>query len=372
MAIRKLYVERRVRDDPETKRLLTHADLPFTVVDDASQVYAEVQAAADPIERGKQVLFLTRNRGAFVKDCPGTAEYICCGYQILHIGTFCHMDCAYCILQAYFHPAVMQYFVNHGDMFEELAALFSSAQIQRIGTGEFTDSLIWERWAQLSRKLVPAFGAQQAAVLELKTKTTAIEGLEGLPHNRKTIVAWSLNTPRVIASEERRTASLEARLAAAAACESWGYPLAFHFDPIVIYRGCEAEYTDVVRRLLDTVSAENIAWISLGSFRFMPALKSIVTRRFADSKLVYGEFVTGLDGKMRYFKPLRISVYRAIISAFETSPSIASLYFCMEDEEVWRKTLGFTPGERGGLARMLDERAAECCDLHAEMKSGRR
>lgn len=366
MPLRKLYLDHQARDAPEAGRVISRIDLPVTVVKNAAEVYAEIQRAPDPVEFGKQVLFLTRNQGAFIKDCPGTSEYLCCGYRILNIGTFCHMDCSYCILQAYFHPAVMQYFVNQEDLFSELSECFRAGRIQRIGTGEFTDSLIWERWTRLSQKLVPVFGKQHTAVLELKTKTTAVKKLKGLSHHRKTIVAWSLNTPRVIATEERRTAALEARLKAAAACESWGYPVAFHFDPIVIYEGCETEYRNVVKQLFAAVSAENIVWISLGSFRFMPSLKPIVGRRFQDSKLIYGEFVTGLDGKMRYFKPLRIDVYRAIVSAILKIAPGAPIYFCMEDDEVWQETLGFKPAEKGGVAHMLDKRAVDCCGLVAE------
>jgi spore photoproduct lyase len=35
----------------------------------------------------------------------------------------------------------------------------------------------------------------------------------------------------------------------------------------------------------------------------------------------------------------------------------------MEDDEVWQKSLGFTPSERGGLSQMLDEQAARHCKL---------
>ncbi len=52
--------------------------------------------------------------------------------------------------------------------------------------------------------------------------------------------------------------------------------------------------------------AGSIVWISIGSFRFMPALKPIIENRFPSSRLCYGEFILGLDNKMRYFKPLRI------------------------------------------------------------------
>ncbi|MBU4288583.1 MAG: DNA photolyase, partial [Proteobacteria bacterium] len=228
----------------------------------------------------------------------------------------------------------------------------------------FTDSMIWEMWTDLSAFLVSKFSRQSCAVLELKTKTTAIEKLKSLRHNRKTIIAWSLNTTKVIEDEELRTASLAARLKAAAKCEEWGYPLAFHFDPMIIYDGCEEDYRGVIGQLFSHVSSENIVWISLGSFRFMPSLKSIIKKRFPDSKIIYGEFIQGLDGKMRYFKPLRIKLYQNIISHIRSIAPDVLIYFCMEDDEVWKKSLGFIPSECGGLPGMLDESAARHCGLN--------
>ena len=363
MSIQKLYIDQQVRNTAEVSAIIRRLGLPHEIVSNAQVVYDRVSGAPDPIQRGKTSLFLTSNKGAFIRKCPGTRFYNCCGYNILHIGTYCHMECTYCILQSYFHPPVLQYFVNHNDLFSELKGVFTDNEIHRIGTGEFTDSLIWELWTDLSRKLVPAFAAQRRAVLELKTKTTAINGLEHLAHNRKTIVAWSVNTPRVIAEEERRTTSLAARLRAAARCESWGYPLAFHFDPIVIYDGCEADYESVVKQIFAHVSPHNVVWISLGTFRFMPSLKTIIQQRFPKSKIIYGEFITGLDGKMRYFKPLRIAVYRKIIACIRKLAPQVCIYLCMEDDEVWQKSLGFTVSDQGSLDKMLDEQAVKHCAL---------
>ena len=366
MAIHKLYIHREVSENPLVKRISDRIRVPSRIVESHRQVFAAVSEADDPIAAGKQALFLTRNRGAFIKNCPGTRQYLCCDYQILHIGTYCSMDCSYCIMQSYFHPPVLQFFVNHDDLLAELENLFARNAVSRIGTGEFTDSLIWDIWSDLSRRLVPAFARQRQAVLELKTKTTAVDQLNRLDHNRKTIVAWSLNTERVIAEEERGTASLSARIKAAARCQRWGYPLAFHFDPMVCYDGCEKDYRKVVEVLFDHVAAKNIAWISLGAFRFMPPLKSIIENRFTKSKIVYGEFVPGLDGKMRYFKPLRIELFRKVASWIRDHAPAVPVYLCMEDDEVWRKALGFTPAEKGGLGRMLDESAVRLCGLNPQ------
>lgn len=364
MTISKLYIDQDVANLPQVVSIQSRLNIPYEVVEDSQKVFEAVSCSHDPVQEGKKLLFLTSNRGAFIKDCPGTRAYTCCGYKILHIGTYCTMDCSYCILQAYFHPPVLQYFVNHDDLLKDLERLFLEKAVSRIGTGEFTDSMIWEAWTDLSSLLVSKFAVQSHAVLELKTKTTAIGKLEQLQHNRKTIVAWSLNTDRVIDNEERNTARLSARIRAAAKCESWGYPLAFHFDPLIIYDGCEDDYRQVVQQLFSQISSKNIVWISLGSFRFMPSLKPIIQKRFPGSKIVYGELISGLDGKMRYFKPLRIDLFRKMTTWIREMAPDVLIYFCMEDDEVWQKALGFIPAERGGLPKMLDESAVRICGLN--------
>jgi spore photoproduct lyase len=363
MSLKKIFIDQAVAADAQVLRICRRLNLPAETVAGAHEVYTAVAAAPDPVKRGKEVLFLTQNKGAFVKLCPGTRHYTCCDYAILHIGTFCSMDCAYCIMQSYFHPPVLQYFVNHDDLLSELDRLFARRRVCRIGTGEFTDSLIWENWTDISKILVSRFAVQDTVVLELKSKTTAIDNLKAYKHHRKTIISWSLNTPRVISRQERSTASLTARLQAAACCENWGYPLAFHFDPMVIYAGCEADYRAVVEQLFTCVSPDNVVWISLGTFRFPPALKTVIEERFPESDIIYGEFIPGLDGKMRYFKPLRIALYRKMAGWIREFAPNTTLYFCMEDDEVWRKSLGFIPADKGGLPRMLDESAVRHCGL---------
>lgn len=363
MAIERLFVDSDLKDHSIVLEIIERTGCMPDYIDRRSLPFGALKKEQDPWTKGKQVLLLSRNRGAYIRSCPGTRDYLCCGYQILHIGAYCTMDCSYCILQSYFHPPLLTYFVNHDDLFAQLDEAFAQRRIQRFGTGEFTDSLIWEQWSDLSNRLVERFGAQSRSILELKTKTTAIHAFKGLPANRKTILSWSLNTPRIIATQERGTASLDARLRAAAQAQAWGYPLAFHFDPMVIYPGCEDHYRAVLERLMQTIAPDNIVWISMGTFRFMPALKSIIQQRFTDSDIIHGEFVPGLDGKMRYFKPLRIRLYSLMVDWLrERAPQVTS-YLCMEDEQIWDLVYGFSPESKGGLAHMLDESAQVHCGL---------
>ncbi|NOX32774.1 MAG: DNA photolyase [Deltaproteobacteria bacterium] len=367
MKIDTLFIDKAIPLNPEIEYLISRVKLKPRLIENTKLVYDFINDSGDPVSKAKKTLYVTKNKGAVVRQCPGTSFYTCCDYTILHTGTFCTMDCSYCILQAYFHPPVLQYFAGMEMLDQGLEKQFRQNKIFRIGTGEYTDSLIWEKLSLVPEFLVKKFAHQTNCLLELKTKTVNIESLLSLDHNGKTVLAWSLNTPEIISSQEKATASLTARLEAAGRAESKGYKLAFHFDPLVIYPGCEIHYKKVIKQIFDHIHPENIVWISLGTFRFMPKLKQIIEKRFKDSSICYGEFILGLDNKMRYFKPLRISLYKQIISCIKEYAPKLLVYFCMEDEEVWEKCMGFFPKRKGELGHLLDKSAVRHCSLNSSL-----
>jgi spore photoproduct lyase len=355
--ITELHVEEDCLRLPYTREIIARCGLPVQVLKQGATPAVPGIYPGNLIN-GKHHLVLGKNRGTFFKPCPGTREYRCCDYQVLNIGQGCPMDCVYCILQAYLNNPWISFFVNTEDMFAELEQTLavSGEQFFRIGTGEFTDSLALDSLTGLSRYLVEYMSKQKKAVLELKTKSAVIGNLKNLDHKGRTIVAWSLNSPPIMAVEEIRTATVEQRLEAAARCADWGYKLAFHFDPIIFHEGWEDGYKKTIKTLFASVPADAIAWISLGALRYLPALKNIATDRFPQSRFFYEEFIDGLDGKNRYFRTRRVAMYKLI--ADELAKYVAPktcVYFCMENDAIWQEVFGFSPEERGGLATMLDQ-----------------
>jgi len=352
----RLHVAEDCLELPYTREIIERAQLPVTVVSErgAPEIAGEYPAN---LSAGKHHLLLCRNRGAFFKPCPGTREYRCCDYQVLNIGMNCPMDCVYCILQAYLNNPWLSFFVNIEDLFVELEAALGREpeRFFRIGTGEFTDSLALDSLTHLSPRLVRFIADRSNAVLELKSKSVNIGNLQGLDHQGRTIVAWSLNSPTIMAREEIRVATLDERLQAAAQCAQWGYSLAFHFDPIIFHDGWEEGYRQTIRRLFASVPAESIVYISMGALRYLPALKQIAAERFPASRFFYQECIDGLDGKRRYFRTQRVAMYRGLLNELQkyTHPRTC-IYFCMENDTIWREVFGFTPEERGGLPAMLD------------------
>lgn len=353
--IEKILLERGAEDSAITAHVL--AALPRTPREWVDPGFSP----AGPIspERSKRILYLLRFKGETIKPCPGTKGYLCCGYRILHIGTQCPLDCSYCILQAYFNQPYLRVFVNVEEIFMRLR-LFVEASPRRpirLGTGEFTDSLALDPLTGFSEILHKELKTLEGVIVELKTKTACLPSFLDLPHTSRLILSWSLNPQEVIDKEEKGAASLEDRLQGAARCQEKGYFLGFHFDPLIYFPGWEEAYERTVRALFTVVRPKRIAWISLGCFRYLPALRAHIERRHPQAEYIHQEFIPALDGKMRYPQSLRVAMYRKMVEWIRRYDEEVLIYFCMENPSVWEKVFGFVPGrDRPPLAQQLDQR----------------
>ncbi len=303
------------------------------------------------LSQGKKILYLTEAKGNVVKPCPGTSPpYLCCRYMILNPQIQCPMDCTYCILQNYLDFPVLTLHVNFGLIFQELDTWLekSPSRIFRFGTGELADSLALDSLIPLSQDLLANFANRKNALLELKTKTDCIENILQSSF-RRAVISWSVNPPPVIESEEYGTADLEARLRSAEDCVKAGFLIGFHFDPILAIPHFEKAYSDLVNQIFDRIPPSRIAWISLGSLRFPPALKSVAEARFPHTRIFYEEMIRGLDGKMRYIKPLRLELYKSVYQAIWKQARNVFVYFCMESPDVWEKVMGKVPRSNAEL-----------------------
>jgi spore photoproduct lyase len=347
---------------PKPRRLWTEGSLLNTSM---GKTLAEQLTVAGQPERippsdyqnfGKGDVVLTAHHGRFVKSCPGTPEYRCCGLQIIHFGLGCSLDCTYCILQSYLDSPALVLFGNMENGLADLENLLDQADApKRYCTGEFTDSLLLEQFTGFGQRLVKMFANRPDRILELKTKTDHIDGLLELDHGGRTVISFSVNAPIICETEERRAAPLAKRLAAAERAVKAGYRVGFHFDPLIRHRGWEVGYEHTVEAIYQHVPSERIAWISLGAFRYMPPLKEIVRRRHPNSPIMDQEFIQAADGKMRYLRPVRVEMYTHMLETIRRFDSGAPVYLCMESPRVWNEVFGFDPGPNGLIER-LDHR----------------
>jgi spore photoproduct lyase len=253
--------------------------------------------------------------------------------------------------------------VNTEDLFRQLNqfVVHHPGEIIRLGTGEFTDSLAFDPLTGFSHLLKEELYAYPNVLVELKTKTSAIQNLLQEEPLKNLMVSWSLNPSTIIRKEEYGAASLSERLEAARICQEKGYRLGFHFDPIFFSPGWEDAYQSTVELLFSTVPADKIVWISLGCFRFIPTLKPIIQQRSPASRYIYQEFIPALDKKMRYVQPIRVAIYRKMLQWIQTYGGKGiTVYLCMENPSVWEKVFHFIPGKgHPSLTEMLDQRVLD-------------
>lgn len=277
-----------------------------------------------------------RQKAGFIKHCPCSPETVSCGYYNLNLHTGCSYDCSYCILQAYLESKEPVFYTNVEEMEKELAAFAGGKRYVRIGTGELSDSLVYEPHTGYAAMILEIFEKYPLLVFEFKTKSVNIENILSYPRVPKNIVvSWSLNPREIIAGEERGTPAMSDRLRAMAAVQDRGYKVGIHFDPMLAVAGWEKSYESLVRDISRVIRPERIAWWSLGTLRFPCALREHIIRR-PRSRLFSGELIKGYDGKYRYFKPLRQSMFRLArdVIRSQISPHVP-LYLCMEERDAW-------------------------------------
>jgi spore photoproduct lyase len=152
-----------------------------------------------------------------------------------------------------------------------------------------------------------------------------------------------MNPQAVIDRDEADTASFSERLAAARRCQEAGYRLGFHFDPMIEYPGWEADYEKMLEEVFATIDWKRLSWLSLGVLRNTPGLKRAMRERFPRTELLTGEQVLCPDGKLRYFQPLRVEMYRKMVGWIRRAAPTVKIYLCMESKEVWQQVFSFAP-----------------------------
>jgi len=354
---RKVFIDRECRGMPLTKRILKNVGrVPIELVSDSRGFLEERRISRDAVRQGKKDLFITSQKGEFIKSCPCTPRYIGCNYFIINLDLNCPLDCSYCILQYYLPDPILIVHANREDLWTQLDAFIdkNKGRALRIGTGELSDSLVLDHITENSKDLISYFRGKDPVLFELKTKTVNIQNILETKPASNIVISWSLNSPRIARSEEKNAPAVEERIEAARRVVDKGFFVGFHFDPLIRYPGCEEEYESLIERLLNRISPGKIAWISLGSLRFPPSLKPLIQERFPRTRIIYEEMVSGSDGKLRYFRPGRLDLYRRIIRSIkENGGEEVPLYLCMESVAIWREALGWVPKGKGSLENYL-------------------
>ena len=326
------------RDNPIVRRFLERGGKEIIECRDDHELEAAVESVKHRGISSKEAVILKKFQGRIFQKCPGSPGVICCNYLLLNIGFNCLYNCTYCYLNYYLNSYGLIQFINTETFFQDIWDMVRENRntVYRIGTGEYTDSLMFDDVTGIGASLITRAARHRNLFIELKTKSDNIRHLLDIGEKGNAVLAWSLNTTRNIDLYEGGSASLEKRLESAAAACGAGYLIAFHFDPIITSDGNVEEYLEVVDYIFKKVDPERVAWISLGCFRYSHGFKEIIREVFPGQNLTTAEMFPGPDGKFRYLKKTRVAAYTAMLDRIRSHTHAPFVYLCMENEFVWR------------------------------------
>jgi spore photoproduct lyase len=335
---KKIFIEKEVINSSVTKQIVNELpDVTVEYIDDYRNIRIEGNTTDDVYIESKECLAIARKKGGLVKEfrCRdgiiGSTEYF-----ISH-GNNCNLDCEYCFLQSYFDNAVPTVFINQDEILTAIKDVLLAAGDKKtvFHAGELCDGLAFDDLTGLSRKLIPLFSEYPNARLELRTKTTTIENLLTILGTNNIVISWTFSPQLIVDAYEHKTPSLEERVKAAEEVQRAGYNVGICLDPIILCEDWFNNYKTMLEMLFDRLDITKIKFVSLGGFRYLPSLTRVIRDRNPETNLLLGEFVPCIDGKYRYFRPIRVEVYREIGKVIREITGDVKVSLCMETPEVW-------------------------------------
>ncbi len=339
-SFKNIFIEENIIKSRYTDRILDRIDSKsietFKHIETLKESYFR---KFDPTD-SSETLILSSTKGEILRKCPGSNGHICCNYFVINLYIGCPINCSYCVLQSYLNRSSIIINVDIDNIFDKLDTVFKDNNNKkfRVGTGELGDSLFYDPLTDFSLDFIDFFSKYSNTIFEFKTKTNFIDNLLKIDSPNNIVVSFSVNPTVVVKNEELNAASIEGRLAAAKTLANHGYKIALHFDPVVLIDNFYNEYENLIKMIFLHISPKDIAWISIGTLRYSKELKNMIEYNHPNSNILYKEFVKSKDEKFRYFKPIRLELYKIILSLLlKFGDENLVVYLCMESIDVWKE-----------------------------------
>ena len=250
----------------------------------------------------------------------------------------CHFRCVYCSL-----GHVANVYVNLEDWIEHieqgLANLEKSPQQRLFQWDNGTDVSCWEPEYGGTKLLVDLFARQPDKYVELYVgKSDHVDYLLDYDHRGHTVCCWSLGTETQCRTVEKRTASMEARLAAARKCEQAGYPVRIRLSPMVPIVGWEQETRHMIRRMFEQIHPQVVSMEPLRFYTYEPLLTDF------PAGLLDAEFVEAMRTlpadtdswhKDQFPDDLRLRMYRVVLDEVRRISPKTPVSLCREQRSTW-------------------------------------
>ncbi|NOZ10017.1 MAG: hypothetical protein GXP09_03060 [Gammaproteobacteria bacterium] len=271
--------------------------------------------------------------------CPVASEKtVCCNLRTIDAVQNCMYGCSYCSIQTFYQDQIT--------FDDSLVSKLNDIDLEpdrfyHFGTGQASDSLVWGNRNGNLDALCQFARDHPKVLLEFKTKSDNISYFldHDIPGN--VVCSWSLNTASVIENEEHLTVSLERRVAAARQLADTGVKVAFHFHPMIYYRGWDDDYPEIVSSLLSQFDVGEVLFVSFGSVTLIKPVIKKIREQGNPSRILQMDFVSDPHGKLTYPDETKVLMFRKMYDSFRPWHGKVLIYLCMEKPEIWQQAFGF-------------------------------
>lgn len=330
----RIFVENDIKDLPRTQNILaSFPGIEVHHIDDLEEIFNKVKKPYLQKRQSLQ-LFLGRKKGKLIKPTPdayGMTQNP--HYYFIHAYN-CIYECQYCYLQGYFHSPDIVLFLNYEEIFQEIVntTLEHPGKEVWFHAGEYSDSLALSHLTQELPLLFETFRSLPQARCELRSKSVNTKELLKIAPTSNVICSFSLSSEENIKNLDLKTPPLKTRLLGLRKLRDHGHALGLHLDPVVYSNHFEQQYTELLKKITETVNPEDINYISMGVVRFTKDVYHQVKKNYPESPLLQAEFVKSFDNKVRYSRPMRSWMLSKIKDiCLQHGFKEEQLYFCMEN-----------------------------------------
>ncbi|MCS5422056.1 MULTISPECIES: SPL family radical SAM protein [Psychrilyobacter] len=283
-------------------------------------------------EEEKQYMLFTTKKGNFLKNyylddnLSKIKEEFYLSYE-----NNCPFNCLYCYLRDYFNHSAFIFYVNLEDMFIELDKFNKSGTM--VSAGIVNDTLVHDNLTNVTSDLIGYFKDRPELILELRTKSHNIKNLLEITPPKNILISFTFSPQEVIDRYELGASSLRERIAAAKKLQEHGYSIGLRLDPMIDIEGSDTAYRGMVEEIFSVLDPTKIRDIGIGTIRYKKGLRQkVLAERNTD--LFFNEFIVGIDGKERYFKKIRIDMYKNIVNSINKYGNF-DIYLGMEPQYIW-------------------------------------
>jgi spore photoproduct lyase len=334
--VTELWAIRGKTNEVRVKKIASRSKLPLIWLDKMPSVNGET--GIEKLKAERSILLLRDRVSPFIDQFQHPIGR-CAKFYKLTAYNNCNFWCEYCYLYLTFRTQpISTHFINYEKMYDEIIK-FDRLNIKKslriLNLGELGDPLAVDYITGFAKQIIP-FMPENAPGTKLLflTKSDCVDDILELDHGGQSIMSFSVNTDMVFHQLEHRTASPEARLAAAAKVQSSGYDVRLRIDPIFFYSTWEEDYITLVDKIFEYVRP---ARITIGEYRPSNGLANHISSRFPESTLLkVNKDLVREGGKLRYPKDQRIKMFKTIIKAIRKHGADLEIALCKEQAQIWK------------------------------------